>query len=145
MGPLPLFVFGSHVWWRAELQQTGIRMHSCEQGLGCCSFPSSFSILPPARLGSVAGLGEQQPEKRCLLPDEISGTNALEPRSRLPSRWPTLNALPLRKKKKKAKHTGLVLWTDSKQPPSPGFPLKESSAVGGDRNGIRNKAVLGSV
>lgn len=36
-------------------------------------------------------------------------------------------------------------WTASKQPQSPSFPLKESSAVAKDRNGIRNKAVLRSV
>lgn len=40
---------------------------------------------------------------------------------------------------------GPALWSASRPPQPPSFPLKESSAVAKDRNGMRAEAVLGSV
>lgn len=98
---------------------------------------SLFPFFLPARLCLAAGLGERQPQNGVYSQKKSV--------AQTPRRQPTLSTLPLRKKESHTCNRGLALWAASKHPQSPSFPLKESSGVGKDRNGIRNKAVLRSV
>lgn len=106
---------------------------------GVVHFLPVFPFFLPARLRLAARLGDRRPQNGV---SSQMKSPAQTPRSQPPLANAQRFAL---EKESQTCNRGLALWTASKQPQSPGFPLKESSAVGKDRNGIRNKAVLRSV